>query len=57
MSEKRTAGRRQLAELGTRHWKEGFSVPRCSFASDGIFDRFQLLCFFFLTPETLRFGA
>jgi len=30
----------------------GFSVPRCRSASDGIFDRFQLLCFFFLTPDT-----
>ncbi len=29
-----------------------FSVPRCRFASDGIFDRLQLLCFFFLTPDT-----
>ena len=28
-----------------------FSVPRCRFASDGIFDRFQLPCFFFLTPD------
>jgi hypothetical protein len=30
----------------------GFSVPRCRFASDGIFDRFQVLPLIFLFADT-----
>ena len=33
-------------------WVSGVSVPRCRFASDGIFDKCQLAGFFFLKPDT-----
>jgi pseudouridine synthase len=34
------------ARLRLKGFGAASSVPRCRFASDGIFDRFQLLCFF-----------
>jgi hypothetical protein len=42
----------QCSRLRLKGFGAASSVPRCRFASDGIFDRFYLLRFFFLTPDT-----
>ena len=42
----------QCSRLRLKGFGAASSIPRRRFASDGIFDRFQLLCFFFLTPDT-----
>jgi len=42
----------QCSRLRLKGFGAASSVPRCRFASDGIFDRFQLLWLYFLTPDT-----
>jgi hypothetical protein len=42
----------QCSRLRLKGFGAASSVPRCRFASDGIFDRFQLLWLYFLTSDT-----
>jgi hypothetical protein len=46
------SSRFQCSRLRLKGFGAASSVSRCRFASDGIFDRFQLLLLFFLTPDT-----